>query len=190
MGLTSEQCDINHVRLCKEHIDLGDENHCSQLDDQIGEAAKTAPPHLWSSIPCTSGSPWQYINRKKGGAAFMKRLARQLCESKCLFKSFSRRAELVRWYCFFRVAQTLNWMETCSLMLIPQFLEDNFDGCAVGLRSKAGNPIKKPWRVRTTSQRIYDAFHNKVCSCTHEHERYEGAETARSAVSCSDDAYY
>ena len=95
LGLTSEQRGINHVRLCKEHIDLGDENIFSQLDYQIGEAAKTAPPHLWSSIPCISGSPWQYINRKRGGAAFMKRLARQLSESKRLFKSFPRRAELV-----------------------------------------------------------------------------------------------
>ena len=112
LGLTSEQCDINQVRLCKEHIDLGDENRCSQVNYQMGEAAKTAPLHLRSSIPCTSLSPWQYISRKRGGAAFMKRLARQLCESKCLFKSFSRRAELVRWYCFFRVAQTLNWMES------------------------------------------------------------------------------
>ena len=64
----------------------------------------------------------------------------------------------------------------------PEFLEANFDGCAVGLRSKAGNPIKKPWRVRTTSQRIYDAFHDKTCSCTCPHEKCEGAETARSAM--------
>ena len=60
----------------------------------------------------------------------------------------------------------------------PEFLEANFDGCAVGLRSKVGNPIKKFWRVRTTSQRVYDAFHKKVCSCTHQHEKCEGADTA------------
>ena len=64
----------------------------------------------------------------------------------------------------------------------PEFLEANFNGCAVRLRSKAGNPIKQPWRVRAISQQIYDAFHNNVCSCTHQHERCEGAETARSAM--------
>jgi hypothetical protein len=57
LGLTSVQRGINHIGLSKERLDLGDENQCSQLDYQIEEAAKTAPPHLWSSIPCTSGSP-------------------------------------------------------------------------------------------------------------------------------------
>ena len=46
LGCTSEQCGINHVRLPREHIDLGDEEQCSQLDYQIEEASKTAPPHL------------------------------------------------------------------------------------------------------------------------------------------------
>ena len=86
---------INHIGLSKGRIDLGDENQCSQLDYQIEEAAKTAPQHLPSSIPCTSGSPWQYINRKKWEAAFMKRLALQLRESKRFLKSFTKRAELV-----------------------------------------------------------------------------------------------
>ena len=113
LGMTSDQCNINHIGLCKERIDLSDENQCSQLDYQIGEAAKVAPPNLWSSIPCTSGSPWQYINRKKGGAAYMKRLALQLRESKRLQKldqkgwiSFETRR-----HCFFRMATSLNWLE-------------------------------------------------------------------------------
>ena len=189
LGSTSEQCNINHLRLCWEHIDLGDENQCSQLDYQIEESAKTAPPHLWSSIPCTSGSPWQYINRKRGGAAFTRRLAHQLKESKRLFKSFCRRAELVLKLggavCFEWPRYSTGWKRPDVVAFFeahPEFLEANFDGCAVGLRSKAGNPIKKPSRVRTTSQRIYDAFHDKKCSCTHPHGKCEGAETARSAM--------
>ena len=65
MGFTHQEYGINHVRLCKDRIDLGDESQCEQLDYQIDEAAKVAPPHMWASIPCTSGSPWQYINRKR-----------------------------------------------------------------------------------------------------------------------------
>ena len=189
LGLTSEQCNINHIGLCREHIDLGDENQCSQLDYQIEESAKTAPPHLWSSIPCTSGSPWQYINRKRGGAAFTRRLARQLKESRRLFQSFSRRAELVLklggTVSFEWPRHSTGWKRPDVVAFFdahPEFLEANFDGCAVGLRSKAGNPIKKPWRVRTTSQRVYDVFHDKTCSCTCPHEKCEGAETARSAM--------
>ena len=163
LGLTSGQCNINHIGLCKERIDLSDENQCSQLDYQIGEAAKVAPPNLWSSIPCTSGSPWQYINRRRGGAAYMKRLALQLRESKRLFKSFSKRAELV-----LKLGGTVSF--------------EWFDGCAVGLRSKKGVPIKKPWRVRTTSQRVVDVFKDRKCSCEQPHEKCEGSETARSAM--------
>ena len=102
MGFTHQEYGINYVRLCKDRIDLGDESQCEQLDYEIDEAAKVAPPHMWASIPCTSGSPWQYINRKKGGAAFMRKLARQVKESKRLFSSFAKRAERVSqswWYC-------------------------------------------------------------------------------------------
>ena len=80
MGFTNEQYSINHVRLSKDRIDLGDESQCEQLDYQIDEAAEAAPPHLWASIPCTSGSPWQYINKKRGGAAFIRKLAHQVKE--------------------------------------------------------------------------------------------------------------
>ena len=189
LGLTSEQCDVNHVRLCREHIDLGDENQCSQLDYQMEEAAKTAPPHLWSSIPCTSGSPWQYINRKKGGAAFMKRLALQLRQSKRLFHSFTKRAELILklggTVSFEWPKPSTGWNRPDVKAFFdshPEFMTVEFDGCAVGLKSKKGIPIKKPWRVKTTSKRIYDAFQNKFCSCTCSHERCEGSETARSAM--------
>ena len=190
LGLTSGQCNINHVGLCREHFHLGDENQCSQLDSQIQESTKTAPPHLWwSSIPCTSGSPWQSLNRKRGGAAFTRRLTRQLKESRRLFKSFSRRAELVLKLggavSFEWPRHSTGWKRPDVVAFFdahPEFLEANFDGCAVGLRSKAGNPIKKPWRVRTTSQRVYGAAHEKKCSCTHPHEKCEGAETARSAI--------
>ena len=168
LGLTSDQCNINHIGLCKERIDLSDENQCSQLDYQIGEAAKVAPPNLWSSIPCTSGSPWQYINRRRGGAAYMKRLALQLRESKRLFKSFSKRAELVLklggTVSFEWPRPSTGWKRPDVVVFFnshPEFMEVDFDGCAVGLRSKKGVPIKKPWRVRTTSQRVVDVFRIK-----------------------------
>ena len=162
---------------------------CSQLDYQIGEAAKVAPPNLWSSIPCTSGSPWQYINRRRGGAAYMKRLALQLRESKRLFKSFSKRAELVLklggTVSFEWPRPSTGWKRPDVVAFFnshPEFMEVDFDGCAVGLRSKKGVPIKKPWRVRTTSQRVVDVFKDKKCSCEQPHEKCEGSETARSAM--------
>ena len=32
----------------RDRIDLGDESQCEQLDYQIDEAAKVAPPHMWA----------------------------------------------------------------------------------------------------------------------------------------------
>ncbi len=62
MGQINEELEINHVRLCKEHINLCDPDCCDQLDYQIRAAGECAPPHLWSAIHCTSGSAWQYLN--------------------------------------------------------------------------------------------------------------------------------
>ena len=189
MGFTHQEYGINHVRLCKDRIDLGDESQCEQLDYQIDEAAKVAPPHMWASIPCTSGSPWQYINRKKGGAAFMRKLARPVKESKRLFKSFSKRAERVLNH---GGTVTFEWPRPCSgwkrpdvvafFEKHPQFMTVGFEGCTVGLTDRNGYPIKKPWKLKTTSSRIVEAFQDMRCRCQQPHSRCEGAETTRSAM--------
>ena len=114
----------------------------------------------------------------------MKRLALQLRESKRLFKSFTRRAELVLklggTVSFEWPRHSTSWKRQDVAAFFHShsgFMDVEFDGCAVGLRSKKGNPIKKPWRVKTTSKRIVDAFKDKTCSCEHPHERCEGTET-------------
>ena len=119
----------------------------------------------------------------------MKRLALQLRESKRLFKSFTKRVELVLklggTVSFEWPRPSTGWKRLDVVAFFnshPEFMEVDFDGCAVGLRSKKGVPIKKPWRVRTTSQRIVDVFKDKKCSCEQPHEKCEGSETARSAM--------
>ena len=189
MGFTHQEYGINHVRLCKDRIDLGDESQCEQLDYQIDEAAKVAPPHMWASIPCTSGSPWQYINRKKGGAAFIRKLAGQVKESKRLFSSFAKRAERVLNH---GSTVTFEWPRPCSgwkrpdvvafFEKHPQFMTVGFEGCTVGLTDRNGYPIKKPWKLKTTSSRIVEAFQDMRCRCQQPHSRCEGAETTRSAM--------
>ena len=180
MGFAHQEYGINHVRLCKDRIDLGDESQCEQLDYQIDEAAKVAPPHMWASIPCTSGSPWQYINRKKGGAAFMRKLARQVKESKRLFSSFAKRAERVLNH---GGTVTFEWPRPCSgwkrpdvvafFEKHPQFMTVGFEGCTVGLTDRNGYPIKKPWKLKTTSSRIVEAFQDMRCRCQQPHSRCE-----------------
>ena len=48
MGRTFADYDINHVRLCKEYVDLLDPDVVEQLEYQIRQAAEVAPPYLWA----------------------------------------------------------------------------------------------------------------------------------------------
>ena len=189
MGNTNEELEINHVRLCKERINLCDPACCDQLDYQIRAAAESAPPHLWSAIDCTSGSAWQHLNLAKGGEKFKVHLGKLILRSKKLFKSFTQRAELVL---SLGGTVTFEWPRFNSgwnrpdvrrfFEQHPEFKSVEFDGCAVGLKSKNNIPIKKPWNLMTTDPKIVRAFEGM--KCTHqpsEHEKCEGAETSRSA---------
>ena len=191
MGKTNADLDINHVRLCKEMVDLLDPSVVEQLEYQIREAAKVAPPYLWASIPCTSGSPWQHLNAHKGGKAFKKRLAQQLYKSRQLFKVFVKIANLVRTLggdvSFEWPQNSTGWNRDDVKAFFDARNEDyheaKFHGCSVGLKSRRGDPIKKPWKVMTTNARLAQALSQH--QCTHspeEHQKCEGSETTRSAM--------
>ena len=55
------------------------------------------------------------------------------------------------------------------------------DGCAVGARSKSGEPILKPWRIAVSSQHMKQALGGLRCQRGHGHVPCAGSETARSA---------
>jgi len=189
MGQTNEELEICHVRLCKEHINLCDENACAQLDYQIRAAAERAPPHMWGALPCTSGSPWQYINKLRGGERFKVHLNKMILTSKKLFKSFVKSAELVL---SLGGTVTFEWPRHNSVWNRPdvrRFFEQRpelqsveFDGCMLGLKSKEKRPIKKPWKLMSTDPRIISAFQGYLCKHQpHGHDKCEGAEISRSA---------
>ena len=92
MHETFLEMGIPHIALSKEHLDLDDPQMQAQLHHHISTCDEI--PDLWASIPCTSGSPWQRVNRVKGVLKFMKRHALQVKESKRLFAEFAKSAEL------------------------------------------------------------------------------------------------
>ena len=59
----------------------------------------------------------------------------------------------------------------------------DFNGCSLGRKSKKGNPIKKPWRIVTTSSSLVAKLSPFVCcnsrsDCKHHvHDICQGAET-------------
>ncbi len=54
------------------------------------------------------------------------------------------------------------------------------DGCALGFVSTKGNPIKKPWKIVTTSSRTINNFINLTCDGTHTHDVCQGSDTLKS----------
>ena len=89
---------------------------------------------------------------------------------KRLFSSFTKRAERILNH---NGTVTFEWPRSCSgwkrpdvvafFEKHPQFMCVDFEGCAVGLTTRDGLPLKKPWRLMTTSQRIRDVFQDKRC---------------------------
>ena len=63
-----------------------------------------------------------------------------------------------------------------------KLLTVDFDGCSLGLKSVKGNPIKKPWRIVTTSQKLVDTLTPYVCvhKNASDHDICQGAETLKS----------
>ena len=187
MHETFLEMGIPHIALSKEHLDLDDPQMQAQLHHHISTCDEI--PDLWASIPCTSGSPWQRVNRMKGGLKFMKRHALQVKESKRLFAEFAKSAELT-------LARegtvTFEWPKGCESWQRPdvkhffdshpEFIPVEFDGCAVGVRSTKGRPIKKKWRLMTTSRAIVDMFSQfQRTHKPHEHDQAVGSQTARTA---------
>ena len=187
MQKTFLELGIPHVPLSKEHLDLSNPDMQAQLHNHLETCEEV--PDLWASIPCTSGSPWQRVNRSKGGTRFARTHAQQVRESRRLFAEFTRSSEIV-------LARggtvTFEWPKGCESWsrhdvksffdAHPEFQLVEFDGCAVGVQSTKGRPIKKTWRLMATSQRIVDAFSQHKCTHSpHERDHAVGSQTAKTA---------
>eukprot|EP00435_Cladocopium_sp_Y103_P068276 s2538_g31.t1 len=125
----------------------------------------------------------------KGGAAAKARLAHKIRESNRMFLRFRRCAEIVLQkggaVTFEWPRDNAGWQRRQIKAFFrghPEIVPVDIDGCMVGVKSHKGNPIKKPWRLMTSSPRIVEAFPNLRCiHAPYEHDPCEGADTARSA---------
>ena len=46
----------------------------------------------------------------------------------------------------------------------PRFKVVDFDGCRLGVTVPGGQPVKKPWRLMTTSSAVVSAFEGLKCN--------------------------
>ena len=59
-----------------------------------------------------------------------------------------------------------NWKDVRSFLATWDLQEVCFDGCAIGLKARSGDFLKKPWRVCTNDQNILSALRGLTCSNT------------------------
>ena len=72
-----------------------------------------------------------------------------------------------------------SWMEPLvqDLLARPGVFTVDFAQCRYGLRSPAGNTLKKPTKLMSNMPSVLAEFSNKVCTCEGGHRgRIEGSE--------------
>ena len=142
---------------------------------------------IHASIPCFPWSSWVKMNLHRLGDKYAKKLAKARQQSLKMLHAFKIVAREVislgghvsfEWprYCTgWKLQQLKSFISKFGLATV------DFDGCAVGLKSRKGNYIKKPWRIVTTSDSLIQSLRVKRCSGQHSHQECGGSESARSA---------
>ena len=125
--------------------------------------------HLHGSIPCTPWTSWQRINLHKARPETRERILKERAESLKYVATFQRiaKAALSRGgsVSFEWPRHCEGWKESAvqtmltDLSLIPV----DVDGCRVGVTTKSGEPILKPWRIAVSSPHLEHALQGLRC---------------------------
>ena len=183
LGRVHKELGVPHVRLSKETLDVTDPIISEQLHVQLRSCHD---PHLWASLPCTSGCPWHRIGLKLHGSDYAARLSKKIRVSRQMFAQFKEHAKTVLDRGDHVTFEWPRYSDSWKRSDVKEFFQDSrfkavdFDGCRLGVVGKKGLPVRKPWRLMTTSDEIVKAFTG--LNCTHhpkEHGEARGAALER-----------
>ena len=164
---------LMYACLYKDGLNVQDPRIAEQLHSQLRDASKK---HLWVSLPCTSGCPWHRIGLALHGASYRKKHTKEIAESRTLFKQFVQHAKTAlenghdvtfEWP---RDSDSWKRKDVQEFFRDSRFKAVDFDGCRLGVVDDRELPIKKPWRLMTTSPGIVEAFQG--ISCNHKPEEH------------------
>ena len=148
---------------------------------KVATALKQPNVVIFSSLPCTGGSPWQIPNSRHPACRRLlkkhHRIFNQLFESLMrLYREFADYGPipiLFEWprYCrYWRKPKVARFIKRYGLRLAK------FDGCAYGLRSCLKNEehkfLMKPWMIATNVPEIFETLDGNMCpgtSINHQH---------------------
>ena len=109
------------------------------------------------------------------------KVMKRVREFKRLWKSFEAFPALIN----VRVYLALEWPRGCRYWRLPMVQRVlskhgmklyDFDGCAVGLKSTTGSPIRKPWTVATNHEALGRRLSQFQCKCTVKHQPGRGED--------------
>ena len=183
LGIHAGDCIV--VRLTAAH-DMTSETGLAYALAKVDEAIQAdGDILLWSSMPCTGGSPWQNINKRHESARA--KIKEHINLFNKLWVSFVKMATYVK-SASSHAHIAMEWPKGCSywrLRKVECFVKEFLplhcicNGCMVELRSiKNGKLIAKPWSIKTDCIEITEAFAGYTCN--HEatmHHPCEGQDT-------------
>ena len=161
----------NAIRVTKDKFNILRKDDIDRLIKIVRENPKC---DLWSSIPCGSWSTWQHVNLSRYGPEFASELNEARRQSQAMFAAFIRVSREIR-RGGGRIA--FEWPRHClgwSQPFMKRFLNDpeiatvDIDGCSFGMKDKDGTPIRKQWKIATSSPELVAALAKRTC----QHERH------------------
>ena len=176
---------ITVIRVTKDDNAFDPKTHKRLLDYIKGNPGTS----IHGSIPCTPWSAWQRRNIHALGDEFKRNLDKQRQESRVLFSRFIAIADLVM---TLGGHVSFEWPRHCAGWMLPElqsFIRRwdlyavKVDGCAAGMISSDGYPIRKPWLFVTSNSQ--QALALQAFKCTHhprEHVEAAGKETKRTEI--------
>ena len=185
LGNVGQAYGLKVIRI-SERVDFSDDLTLMQL---VGQVKQNPGIDLHGSLPCTVWCGWQRMAVHRLGAKYAARLAIRRKKSLELVSRFRFLAEKVIEYggrvSFEWPRYCAGWLqkELISMICDLNMVEVSFDGCAVGVKDKDGNPILKPWRIVTTCKDTAVAFSDRRCKHPpgFKHSVAEGSKTAGTA---------
>ena len=145
-SVDSRGCTVTRLTMRE---DMTSDVGCKCVQSAVNTAPKGATVLLWSAIPCTGGSPWHNFNKRLLGG--MERIQEHWALFRTLWNTF---VNFDHW-----LSQTgrrwINctvWQKGCGywrwktvrVFAQVQLAGVCVDGCAIGLRARSGELMKKP----------------------------------------------
>ncbi len=161
LGQQTEASDGCQVLRITEEDDFTTQECVEKIKNAIQCWGDTKSILVWSSIPCTGGSTWQYVNEAVYTRSNNELALRRLRNLRSVFEKL--------WINFELIAEdvisgggsiVIEWPAMCTYWKHPRvehFVQRHgigktrIDGCAYGMRGVCGGYVKKPWILASNS---------------------------------------